>query len=412
MKTECLNEAEIEPSASDDLANEILQKLNVHLLIPRLTLWGDRYDSPTQIGKRINVRRVFRARSYNRDTTPWQPVIDNRVDMQVNIESKFGIDFCHKDPVVGGRKLASLYDIAGGKAFHNGTHYQVGVAGSDLTVDAIDKMVFYIREQRMDYPLPALLHPDDFAAIAGDIDQHGAPPIADEFVRERYRGRCREVYLYETDDLPYYEIADYGASAPLVDSPGGYRGSKLPTDGWQASTKVLNKGQLITIADVYDVKPRDDYQQLAELKTFLVTADVNSDASGRAEILIYPEINAGELTTDSSTGAYRTCSDNAADNAGIVIVGAGKAGANKGKKLRQGFIFGKRAMQYVNIQMRKSTLGDIEQGYATDQQTGLGVLYSAKADFYTLKDQTRVNVCGAVKVVHPELVVRVITGEV
>jgi len=418
MNAQCLNEAESKPSAPDALANEILRELDSHLFLPRLTSWGDRYDSPTRIGNTIAVRRVFRAVTAEVRAIDRQPMISNRVEMKVNIGSKSGIDFHHKNPVMGGEELAALYDVAGGEEFHNGTHYQVGVAGRDLTVDVISKLSDFTKRRCMPFPLSALLPPEDLAVIAQDIEQHGAPPIAGEVVRERYRGRCREVYLYESDELPYYEIADYGDSTPLVNAANGYRGSTLPTDGWQPSTKVLNKGQLITIAGVHDVKPLDDYRPLTEQKTFVVTDDVPTSPAGAADVPIYPAIRDGKLTDKAGNGstefgesAHRTCSNEAADNAAITVVGAGAAGENKSKCFRQGFIFDKMAMQYVNVRMEKSTLSGIEQGHATVPRTGLGVLYSAKADFDTLKAQTRIDVRGAVKVVHPELVVRVITGE-
>jgi len=417
MNAQCLNEAENKLSVSDILANEILQELNSRLFLPRLT-WGDRYDSPAQIGDTINVRRVFRAVTTEARANDRQPMISNRVEMKVNIGSKSGIDFHHKDPVMGGEELAALYDIAGGEEFHNGTHYQVGVAGGDLTVDVISKLSDFTKRRCMPFPLSSLLPPEDLAVIAQDIEQHGAPPIAGEVVRERYRGRCREVYLYESDGLPYYEIADYGDSTPLVNAANGYRGSTLPTDGWQSSAKVLNKGQLITIAGVHDVKPRDDYRQLTELKTFVVTDDVTTSPTGTADVPIYPAIcdgkltdNAGDGSTESGGSAHRTCSNDAADNAAITVVGAGAAGENKGKCFRQGFIFDSRAMQYVNVRMEKSALPGVEQGYATDQHAGLDVLYTAWTDGRNLKESNRLDVSSAVKVVHPELAVRVITGE-
>jgi len=417
MNAKSLNDAESQPSALDTLANEILQELDSHLFLPRLTSWGDRYDSPAHTGWTITVNRVSRATVNKERSNNRQPVIDSHVEMKVNIGGNPGVDFGHKDPIMGGWELASLYDIAGGEEFHNETHFLVGIPGSALTVDAIGKIRFYIRQQHMHPPVSALLPPEDLAVIARDIEQHGAPPIAGEVVRERYHGRCRRVYLYESDDLPYYEIADYGDSTPLVDSPGGCRGSKLPTDGWQASTKVLNKGQLITIAGVYDVKPRDDYRPLTEQKTFVVTDDVTTSPTGTAEIPISPAINDGKLTdnagdgsTESGKSTHQTCSNEADDNAIITVVGAGDVGENKGKRFRQGFIFDSRAMQYVNVRMEKSTLPGVYQGHATDQHVGLDVLYTAWTDGRNLKESHRLDVSGAVKVVHPELVVRIITG--
>lgn len=226
-------------------------------------------------------------------------------------------------------------------------------------------------------------------------------------------GRCA---LDVSASLPRYEIADYGDSVPRVNSPGGYCGDRLPTDGWQASRKVLNKGQLIQIDDVYDVQPRGSRRKLPNLKTFVVTADVSSDTAGQATIPICPEINDSNPTSNSGGGAsniksaHRTYSGDAADNAVITVVGAGKDGINKGKSFRQGFFFHKSAMQFVNIQLANRDASD-HHGYAEDPKTGLSVRYTTCSNISDPSTSGKFDIRGAVKVVRPEYALRVIIGD-
>jgi hypothetical protein len=95
-----------------------------------------------------------------------------------------------------------------------------------------------------------------------------------------YESREVEVILVQLDGMAgRIKLRDFGRFAqPVKGTPringAGQKGVSVNTDGWTPSTKVLSKGDYITIAD--------------ELK--LVTADVTSNASGAATVPFGPQL--------------------------------------------------------------------------------------------------------------------------
>lgn len=87
--------------------------------------------------------------------------------------------------------------------------------------------------------------------------------------------------------------------------------TSLVTDGWTASAaNRLKKGDVITIDGVFAVNP-ENKQSTGALRCFVVTADVDSDGSGNATLVIAPAIIAA--------GAFQNVSGRPADNAAITV---------------------------------------------------------------------------------------------
>lgn len=99
-------------------------------------------------------------------------------------------------------------------------------------------------------------------------------------------------------------------NAGATDNPYGSTTS-LVTDGWTAAAAArLKKGDVITIAGVNAVNP-ETKQDTGSLRNFVVTADVSSDGSGNATVIISPAIIAG--------GAYQNVTARPADNVAITV---------------------------------------------------------------------------------------------
>jgi len=365
MNTQCLNEAESKLADSrvtpQIITESSLKGLKNALIWPPAS-WDGKVNSEEGhiriTGKRGNI-------------AGYAPLPDFAGYRNLNADNFY--DHYGRDI---GRELSFLYDMAGCEELHKTAYLFGGTVGTELTVDEINKIYAFSRKRHMFGALWGVLPPDDFAAIAKEVKHH-------DWRKPMIVGRCA---LYMSARLPRFDIADYGDSTPRVNSPGGCRGDLLPTDGWEttANKKVLNKGQLITIAGVYDIEPAGNRRQLDELNTFVVTKDVFTNVAGEADISIFPKINDGELT----------------DNAAITVVGAGAAGENKGKSLRQGFFFHAAAMKFVNIRLTKDDIPSCA-GYADDAETGLSLLHTGGS----------IIVRGDVKVDRPELALRIIIGD-
>lgn len=100
--------------------------------------------------------------------------------------------------------------------------------------------------------------------------------------------------------------------APTV-SGGSQTGSSLLTAGWTAAAASrLKKGDTFTIQNVYAVNGQNR-QTSTTLRTFTVTADFSSDASGNGTVSIYPPIYG------PATPAQQTVSALAAGGATITV---------------------------------------------------------------------------------------------
>ena len=112
-------------------------------------------------------------------------------------------------------------------------------------------------------------------------------------------------------NIAVHTVGNHGGT-PLVNG-AAQTGSSLVTDGWPASvTGLLNAGDVFTIAGVNAVNPQSR-QDTGQLRQFVVTANVDSDAGGNATIPISPPMTA--------TGAFQTITALAADNAAITVLG-------------------------------------------------------------------------------------------
>jgi len=430
-----------------EIANMAIMGLQTHLFFP--LLGRSDYDDAfaKHIGQILTVKKAYKAFTTagrtiasNAGDNDINRLIDEYVEIKVNIERKAVLDLGNEEKtfdVYGfydrympelGRQLASDYDTAGGVELHEGVHFLArnDVGGNLTTANMTDINAFCARRHMPD-GMNFIMSPEDIAGLSKEILQLNpqADSIMSEIIRQRYRGHYGGYAIYSSVNVPDYEVADYRstattASAPQLSAAATDGATTLATDGWgssPAARKILNKGQLITIAGVKDVEPYGNRKTLNEDKTFLVTADVECTATGTANIPIYPEINAGGATaTAGGTGntvvkkAFKNCSAVPGDNAAITVVGEGTSDAGAGTTYRQIFGFHPSALQYVNIRMSPSTKGGVEQGYARDPQTGLAMLYTAWTNGNDLEERHRLDISGAVKVTRPEVAVRVVTG--
>jgi hypothetical protein len=98
---------------------------------------------------------------------------------------------------------------------------------------------------------------------------------------------------------------------PLVDG-AGQTGCTLATDGWAASTAVLQPGDVITFASCHALNPRT-LGEMTFRKQFVVTDTVKSDRRGRAKVPVFPPV--------VPSGPHRNVGHSPANNARIDVVG-------------------------------------------------------------------------------------------
>lgn len=117
--------------------------------------------------------------------------------------------------------------------------------------------------------------------------------------------------IYEDQNVQNQTVGAYAGSG--VVNGALQTGNNVVTNGWTASINgLLNIGDVITLAGVYAVNPKNRQSTLA-LQNFVVTGTVNSDGSGNATIPVYPPI--------TTSGAYQTVTGSPANGAAVSVKG-------------------------------------------------------------------------------------------
>ena len=410
------------------IAREGLWRLKNHLVVPRLIASDYQEYFGMKIGDRFTIKLPFRSRVNDGGTlaaTGYTSMVDKTVDFVVNFRKHFAFqmsatemtldltDFFNRYFNASIEEFAFEYDIAASNEMMGGCFHVNGTPGTAIDLKAAQ----FVRAHATDVAIPrrstncALLSPTDIAELGEDLIGLYDGPLIGEGVRSTFMGRLAAWNVFESVHTNQLVCNDYGAGTPLVNMTSGYQGNMLPTDGWASSEqKVLNKGQLIQIANVNEIQPRGDRRETGRIATFVVTADVSSDASGNATIPIYPEINDGTLTTtggDNDTitlKGFETVNAKAANNAAITVLGT------KGTTYRQGMFFDKDVAQIASIPIIAPESAGW-QGFEMDEETGLSVTITGDFDIANLVDRKRADVMGAIKTTYPELGVRFISDD-
>lgn len=411
------------------IARESLYRLKNHLVVPRLISHKFEGYFDAKLGDRFTIKKPYRAVVRDGATMAANselPLVDRLVDYVVNFRKHVPFKFNATEMTLdltnfydryfgaGIEELAYSYDIAAANELMQSTFYYNGTPGTAIDL----KSAQYVRAHAEKVAIPerstncALLDPYDVAELSEDLQGLGtADELVTAGIRRKFKGMLSDWNVFQSVHTDHFEVADYGASVGSVNSAGGYVGDMLPTDGWPASTKILNKGQIITIANVNEVQPRGDRRVTGNVAAWVVTKDVTSSAGGAAVIPVYPEINDGTLQVTSGDGstmitleAFKTCDVKPADNAMITVVGT------KGQTYRQGIFFDKEVAECASIGVITPESAGWK-GSEHDEETGLAVSVTGDFTITSLTETKRADVMAAIKGVYPELGVRFISDE-
>jgi hypothetical protein len=309
--------------------------------------WNGKYKPGSTVKARAPVQFTHR----DGETASVQDITERSVD--VTLQPLLGLDFAvgstelttsvgsdgnvskeFKDRYLkpAGLKLAALLDYRIGTLMKNGFHQMIGTPGTPPATFA-DLLNAQVPMDRMSVPRDgqrmAAIEPGANATIvAGLSGLFNNKEVLGEQYKTGIIKTGAGLDLAMSQNVPSHTVGPLGGT-PLVngasqgltnagstDNPFGATTS-LVTDGWTAAAAArLNKGDTFTIANVFSVNP-ETKASTGVLQSFLVTADVSSDASGNATVVISPAIIAG--------GAYQNVTARPADNAAMTIT-SGAAG--------------------------------------------------------------------------------------
>lgn len=211
------------------------------------------------------------------------------------------------------------------------------------------------------------------------------PDIAKQY-RSGYMGKAVGFDWASSTVMPVHANGAFGGT-PLVNGASN-AGDTLVTDGWTASSGILKKGDLFTIAGVNAVHAQTK-ADLGYLRQFVVTADVTAAASGTTNVPIYPPIYA--------SGPQQNVSATPADNAALSIIGT------KADSYGINLAYAKDFATFVTADLPLPPKKD------SSRRVYEGISLRIINDFDTRNDQflTRVDVLYGSAVLRPEYAVRV-----
>ena len=213
--------------------------------------------------------------------------------------------------------------------------------------------------------------------------------------KEGIVGRTGGFDVFENTMIPAHTTGTY-AGTPLTNGANqGSTGadnayattSSLITDGWSSTS--LKAGDIITIADVYEVHP-ETKQSTGKLKKFTVTADV-SDTAGAITMTISPAIIAG--------GAYQNVTARAGDNKTITVLGTSATAYG------QNIAFHKDAFAFVTADLEVPNGVDMA---AREVYDGVSMRFVRWFDGDAGEFKSRIDILYGYAPVYPELAVRAV----
>lgn len=187
----------------------------------------------------------------------------------------------------------------------------------------------------------ATLSPTDHWGLVGAQTALLHDKLVGSAYKEGSLGKIGGVDTYMTQNVPTHTVGSH-AGTPLTNGSGQavtYAASKdtntqtLITDGWDSGNVTLNKGDVFTIATVYDVNAVTK-DALPHLKQFTVVNTI-SDTAGAITMTITPAA--------ISSGANKTVSADIADGKAITIKGTASTG------YAQNMVFCKNAFTLVMV---------------------------------------------------------------
>ena len=249
-------------------------------------------------------------------------------ELTTSVGSNGSVDKAFKERYLkpAGLKLAALLDYRIGTLMKNGFHQMVGTPGTPPATFA-DLLNAGVPLDRMSVPRDgmrmAAIEPGANASIvAGLSGLFNNKEVLGEQYKTGVIKTGAGLDLAMSQNVPSHTVGPLGGT-PLVN--GANQGlinagatdnpyaatTSLVTDGWTAAAAArLNQGDTFTIAGVFSVNP-ETKASTGVLQSFLVTANVSSDAGGNATVVISPAIIAG--------GAYQNVTARPADNAAMTI---------------------------------------------------------------------------------------------
>ncbi|MGH9404406.1 MAG: P22 phage major capsid protein family protein [Terriglobia bacterium] len=190
-----------------------------------------------------------------------------------------------------------------------------------------------------------------------------------------------------------------GTSMPTVSGASQTGSSLLVTGGSASVNNFFNKGDIITVANVYAVNPLNA-QSTGSLRQFVVTANTSSPASGTWSIPIYPAITPATALTQGYAGAFSTTNVSPASGAAVALQGTA------GTSSPRGLAFHKEAFAVASADLLLPGGVDMASRIA-DKQVGFSIRIVRQYNIQNDSYPTRLDVLYGWTTLYPEFACRI-----
>jgi len=397
----------------DVIAKEALRLLKNNLVFAPL-VYRNMESTFGKVGDTISIRKPFRTKTASGRTLVKQPLVDQTIPFKIEYQQHFGLEVTVRDRTLsvndfserylksGMTQLANVVDrsiaLQFKKAFFSSNPVGTAINTDSFLYGAAYQSMVAVPDDGMRRAVVDML---TGAAISSDIKNKFNELMVKDAIQKGYMGPIAGYDMFQSQNVFTHTVGAYGGT-PLSNSAIVQTGSSIVTDGWTASVVgLLKAGDVITFAGVNEINPQS-YQSTGRLQQFLVTADVTSDVSGNATILISPSINNGTLTTlDAegnaiSTAGYQNVTAGISDNSAITVMGTANA------TYRQGILFHRDAvgLAVIDLELPQSA---VVKSRARDEDSGLSLTLTGAYDVSAQTEVTRIDVVWGTNMIYPEL---------
>lgn len=275
------------------------------------------------IGDSIRIRKPVRYTVSTGQAIDIQASQETEVTLVLDQQKHVAMEFSSKELLLDVNQFAKQFiepavvQLANeidydGTALYKGVYNAVGTAG---TVPTAALTYLQVGQKLDEFSVPrdkrAMVVTPATEVNAVDTLKglfHASGPLSNQYRKGEIGKSVLGFDWYMDQNIRSHTAGTY-AGTSLVNG-ANQTGSSLVTDGWSSGASDLKEGDLITIANVYAVNPKNR-QSTGALQQFVVTSDI-SDSSGAMTISISPSI--------TLTGPYQTVNSLPANDAAVSVV--------------------------------------------------------------------------------------------
>jgi hypothetical protein len=206
---------------------------------------------------------------------------------------------------------------------------------------------------------------------------------------------------YQDQNVYTHTTGSFTTATPLTFG-AGQTGSSLITNGWASGATTLNKGDVFTIAGVYEVNPMN-YNSTGRLQQFVVT-ETTSDTTGSMTIPIAPPIiTSGNLQTVTVSGGSVPSGAAIIPLGSTITTGSGTLTATNSP---QSLIFHPEAFIFAMADL-DADLPGAEVSRVADNELNVSLRYTRQYQIGSDQKASRIDCLYGFKEFRPEWAVRI-----